>query len=303
MNAVHRRRVQWGIAVAALTALVWYVGPAELLSTLRTMRPLPVLGYFAAFLCVPFLYGWQLHGALRRAGTALPTRDVVRAVVQSWSIGTLTPARAGDLSLAYFLGGRLREADAIAVVAVDKVASLVTLATLAVLSAAMINVPYAPLLAVGTGLVLGVSMSLLAVVTVPGADSPIRALARRLLGVRGDEGWQRIREVASSPRVIVWSLAMTMLRWGYICVIGLIIFRAVGATPALGAVIAATAVGRIISIVPISIGGLGIKEPAQILIYATVGVSAEAVVAVSIVGTACGFAVAALAPALVRADR
>jgi uncharacterized protein (TIRG00374 family) len=94
---------------------------------------------------------------------------------------------------------------------------------------------------------------------------------------------------------------MTLLRWLFICASNLLIFRAVAQHPEFQHVIAATAVGRIISLVPVSIGGVGLKEPAQIMIYRATDVPAEAVLAVSVLGLACGFAIAAVTPLLARA--
>lgn len=285
-----------------MTMLVWYVGPATLADTLRAMRPLPLLAYFVAFLAVPFLYGLQLHGAFRLSGQGLAAGTTVAAAVQSWSIGSLTPARAGDLSLGYFLRGAVPEPQAAAVVVADKLLSLVALAALAIGSALLVDLPYGNAVALGTALVLAAAIAAFVLVRVPGADTPLRMLVRRVLGVGGIAGWERLQAHLASPRLVLWTAAMVALRWMYICAINTIIFRAVDHSPGLGVVTAATAVGRLISIVPVSIGGMGIKEPAQIVIYGAAAVPSEAVVAVSVVGMACGFAVAALAPLLVRAD-
>jgi uncharacterized membrane protein YbhN (UPF0104 family) len=94
---------------------------------------------------------------------------------------------------------------------------------------------------------------------------------------------------------------MSLMRWVYVCAANLVLFWGAGATPGIGVVTAATAVGRIISIIPISIGGLGVKEPLQIAILDGAGVSAETVIAVSVIGMACGFVAAAIAPLIARA--
>ena len=46
----------------------------------------------------------------------------------------------------------------------------------------------------------------------------------------------------------------------------------------------------------LGIGGLGLKEPVQMVIYGDAGVPEDVVVAVSLVGMACAFALAALWP-------
>jgi glycosyltransferase 2 family protein len=292
---------RYGIAIVAAGFLVWYVSPSALAATLRHTHPLWLTLYLGAFLLVPVLYGVQLLGALRLAGHRIPAAPVIAAATQAWGIGTLTPARAGDLSLAYFLGGRIPESDAIAAVSIDKLVSLMTLALLALVSAAGIALPYGDVLLFGAAIAIGGTVVMLAIVCVRGADSPVRALARRWLGANAEAAWERVRALAGSPRVLAWCLAMTTVRWLYICGSNLLVFRAVAEHPDFRHVVAATAVGRIISIVPISIGGVGIKEPAQIVIYRANDVPAEAVLAVSALGFACGLVIAAIAPLLAGA--
>lgn len=295
------RALRWLVAIVAMAFLVRAVGAADVLQALRAIHPLAVLSYAALFVGVPFLYGVQVHGGLRRLGYTPPRSDVMRATVESWSVGTLTPARAGDLSLGFLLGADGPRTDATALVVVDKVVSLLVLAALAIVSTAVGQVPYGQAVIVATSWLIGGALSLFALVALPGPDATSRALARRVLGVRGQDTWDALRRIGSSRRVLAWSAGLAALRWGYVCVANLVLFWGVGATPGLGLVTAATAVGRIISIVPVTIGGLGVKEPVQIVMYAGAGVPAESVIAVSVVGMACGFAAAAAAPPLARA--
>jgi uncharacterized membrane protein YbhN (UPF0104 family) len=293
--------LRWTVALVAVGLLVRYIGAAEVLAALRTMHPAALAAYAAAFTAVPFLYGLQVHGALARLGHRLPRAGVVRATVQAWGVGTLTPARAGDLTLAAFLDDETARVDATAVVLVDKVVSLLVLAILAIASSVLVRVPYGTAFVIGISWVIGASLSLLSLVALPMADAPVSALARRVLGLRAADTWARVRVIVRSRQVLLWSAALATLRWVYVCVAGLLLFWGAGAHPGLGVVIAATAVGRIVSILPVSIGGLGVKEPLQIVMYAGVGVPAETVLVVSILGMGCGFVAAAVAPAIAGA--
>ncbi|MHB1297045.1 MAG: lysylphosphatidylglycerol synthase transmembrane domain-containing protein [Gemmatimonadaceae bacterium] len=295
-------RWRYMLAAVALGLLVAYVGPHELLATLRRTRPGPLAAYLLGFGLVPVLYGLQVHVALRIGGRRMPLGTTIAAAVNAWSVGTLTPARAGDLTLTYFLGGRVAEADAVAIVVADKLASLCALAALACLSTLFVPVPYGGLLALGAGIVLFVALSALAIARVRGVGTVPGRVASRLFGPRAVGAWEQFRALVRAPRFLAWCLAAATMRWVYICAINLVIFRAVAQRPDFGHVIAATAVGRIISLVPLSVGGVGLKEPAQMVIYAGAGVGAEAVVAVSVLGMACGFLIAAVAPLIVRAS-
>jgi len=283
-----------------MALLLWYVGPAQFVATLAEADLRFVFAYFVAFLAVPFLYGLQIYGALRIGGYAPALGEAVAAAVSSWSVGTITPARAGDLTLAYFLGSAVKVSDAHALVAVDKAISLAVLAALAIVSAPLIPASVSAAVLVGAGLVLLGAAIGFALLRRPVVNSPLPTVAKRWLGATAAESWASLQRYARNVPLLLWSAVMATLRWSYIAAINVVIFRAVDAAPDIATILAATSVGRIISIVPVSIGGLGVKEPVQIVIYNSVGVSAASVMAVSIVGLACGFLVAAVAPWIAR---
>lgn len=303
MSTFLRRWWRYLLAATALALLVVYVGPRELLATLRGVQFAPLAAYLLAFGLVPVLYGLQVQVALRIAGLGVTTGDTVAASVSAWSVGTLTPARAGDLTLAYFLGGKVTEADAVAIVVADKLVSLGALAALAALSTLFVEVPYGGALAVGAGMVVAASLATLAAAHLRGEGTAPGRFVRRLVGTRATGAWERFRALVRTPGFLAWCFGATTARWLYICAINLLVFRAVAEQPGFAHVVAATAVGRIISLVPVSVGGVGLKEPAQMVIYAGAGVSAESVVAVSVLGMACGFVIAAVAPLIVRPPR
>jgi uncharacterized membrane protein YbhN (UPF0104 family) len=268
-----------------------------LLATLQHARQLPLLEYLFALGLVPCLYGLHVHVALRLGGSRVEPAIVIAGAVNAWSVGTLTPARAGDLSLAYFLSGKVQEVHAVAIVAADKLVSLGALALLACLSAIFVSVPYGHILVLGAGLVFAAVIVALASVRA-GSDSLLGRVMGHTFGPATLEAWEEFRMLVLAPRFLMWCWTAATARWLYVCAINLLIFRAVSQQPGFGHVTAATAVGRIISLVPVSVGGVGVKEPAQILIYAAASVPADAVVAVSVLGMACSLVVAAVAPLL-----
>lgn len=300
MRRAALRLARWIVTLGALALLVRYVGTADVFAALRATHPAAILAYTVAFAGVPFLYSVQVRGGLRRLGHHVGRDAVIRATVQSWSVGTLTPARAGDLSLAFFLGTAAPTLDATAIVVLDKLVSLLVLALLAIVSVVVVQAPYATAFVIGVSWVFGGICALLAFVAMPARDASSGGLARRVLGVPGAETWERIRAIVATRGLLRWSLTMATLRWGYVCAANLLLFWGAGARPDFGTVVAATAIGRIISLIPVSIGGLGVKEPLQVVLYAGAGVPAETVIAVSVIGMGCGLLAAAFAPLLVR---
>jgi hypothetical protein len=293
---------RWLVAAAALALLVRWVGFSQLVETLRGTGPVALLAFLVGLALAAPLYGLQLWLALRLRGNRPPLRATVAAAVGSWSVGTLTPARAGDLSFVFLIRGRATESDALAVVLADKMISLTTLAMLACVSGYTLDLPYREALLVATIAACGAAWGVFYL-----AGSPVVRLVERWgagpLIKRGVAPWGAMQELLRKPRALLLLGTTSLLRWLYICQVNVLIFMAFGYRPGPVDLISGTAVGRILSLLPVTIGGVGLKEPVQIVIYGRAGVPAEVVVAVSLVGMACGFLLAALWPLILGPRR
>ena len=296
--SVLRRRWRWVVAAVALGLLVRWVGPLQLVETLRRARLVPLLLFIVGFALAAPLYGLQIWVGLRLRGNRIPLGTTVAAAVASWSVGTLTPARAGDLSLVLLLRGRASEADVLAVVVADKLISLSVLALLACTSAYALGLPYRAALLTGSAIAFGAGWALLYLAGTRHAGGLLERIGERWRE-RAVLAWGAMKSLLR-PRAILTLGAISLARWVYICEVNLLIFMAFGQRPGFVHLVAGTSVGRILSLLPITVGGVGVKEPVQMVIYGQSGVPPEVVVAVSLVGMACAFLIAALWPLILR---
>jgi len=281
------------VSVIAISLIIVYVGPSSLLSVLRRADVVLLIAFFFGLLPIPLLFGLELHIGMRIVGWNLQMRTSLPAAVNAWSIGALTPGRAGDLTFAHFLGERLRRAEVAAVVLADKIVSLFVLVVLGALSACWIDVPFAQLLYVGAGFTVVASLGLI-----------VGFGTRRGTGIAASLPVATVSALAAllgRPSFLLWTCMAVGFRWVYIAALNVMLFQAVSARVGFLYVLTATAVGRVISLVPVSISGVGLTEPAQIAIYSTTGIEASQVVAVSVIGTALLLMFAAVCPHLTAA--
>ena len=251
------------------------------------------------FAATGLMYALQLHRSLSLLGHRVRLPVSASAAITSWSIGLLTPARAGDLSLGVLLRSYVPPAISTAVVVVDKLVSLVVLASGAAVAAVGVRLDEAAFVATGAFLVI-VAVALMAgAIRSRRVNAAIGRFLPKRLGNLSRDASEAFREASSNTGYLAWTLSAIVVRWLALFWFNWVLFRAVGATPGLGVVVAATAVGRLMSLLPVSIGGIGIKEPLQILIYDAAGVSADAVVAVSVLGLIASYVVAGLLPLVV----
>lgn len=292
---------RYGFAILALGLLVMFVGASEIVDTLSGANLLLVGLYAAGLALTSLLYATQVWRAFHFAGYPCGWRHTTRAAVNSWSVGLITPARAGDLTLPYFMGDAVPGGIAVAVVATEKLMSLAWLATaglvvstgLAADSSALPVVAAAVLAAVLVLLATARSDILSRALTRWGTPSFRRLAADTLDAVAG-----LLRQV----RYVGFTVGAVTVRWMVVFMLNLLLFHAVGYEPGLVYVVAATSIGRLLALVPVSVSGVGVKEPIQIVIYGLADIPGEAVVAVSVLGIAATYLVAAILPLVVRSS-
>ena len=289
---------RFAFAVFALSLLIRYVGLDRLLATLAGTR-LVWWGLFVlAFGGFALAWGLQIWVGLRLLGHRPGLRPTLSAAANSWSVGILTPARSGDLSLAYFIGGEAPRPVALALVVIDKIFSLAFLALAALAATLWLGLRQASQLTLAAALLL---VALAAGVLLLRSRRLLPALLRwseRFVGRRPGAFYEALIGMLEHRRYLVFVAAAVSVRWLLLCAMNLMLFQAVGHLPGYLFVVAATAAGRIIALIPVSIGGIGLKEPIQIVIYGLDGIPAEALIAVSLLGMAAGLLLAATLPLL-----
>jgi len=298
--------VRAGVSLALLGALVWWIGPAELATVVREMR----WGWFflavvidALSVLVGALNLYVLTVALRPA--AAPTRVLV-AYLRAWAVGMVAPGKLGDLSYAHFLSVEEHRAETpatlapgLAVAVVDKIVTFAVTATIAVAGLAV----YAST----SDAALGAAFAALALVAALAALSSarVRALVReRLMGryARRFEGFSAdVRTLLrDSPGLLTANLVITIGRTLVQGTSMLLYFSAVGQTVSLLDVVIVQAVTVIVSLVPVTFAGLGVRQGASVVLYGRIaGIAAAPVLAHGLITTVTGYAfVAAVFAAL-----
>lgn len=295
-----RRHWRLGVSALALVLVLRYAGVTEFRAILLETNGLALLLFASGLALLPPIIGLQLWVTCKIAGFHIPVNRAVVASIHAWSVGTVTPARTGDLSLAWLLRDSGKGPDIAAIVVADKLLSVLALATLAAASAAWLTMAHTPTLIT---LVVAFAAAPVAAIILgkklyqkerERSDAEVRWLTT---------GYRALLRIGTKPRLLAWIFGAAATRWIYITGLNVILFAALNQAPDFGTVLAATAIGRLVAIIPISIGGLGVKEPVQIPLYAAAGVTAAAVVAASILGMLCNLVLAALYPIITKTTR
>lgn len=250
------------LACALILYVLVRVHPAELMRAVRGGQPFPLLSLvgLAAISFLLQMLKWRM--VLRFAWPDASTMEALSSLAAGLSLGIATPARVGELGRAWFLPGR-DVAVATGLVLLDRTYALGTVLALGYLGALSLNLEPA---ARGWWPVVG--LALVGALLAPRALRKLgRWLARRFLQLRGLEEAAGLLGFWQALRLVGANLACTLFL-AFEFTVAVRSFSAVHWIPGLWAGLATLAAKAAI---PLSIGDIGVRETAAVLLYHKAG--------------------------------
>ncbi len=247
---------------------------------------LVLLGALALFVPQTVARAWRWHVLLSANGCNLRRRELVRSVLDALFWGTVTPGRVGEFAKA----GAVRRTGhswglALGASALERLLDLGVVVVVAIVAALLL----------GTAAVSGHILWVVCVAAAVGAGIVVAALtpqwqtlALKLPGIRqyqarlGNElGDFRAALVAPVRKNAVRLLLLTAILW-LLAYLEIYVFaRNIGITVTFFYLVVTVSLASVLTLLPISISGLGTRDAAYILLLGARGVSAESAVALA----------------------
>lgn len=290
-----QRRALWLVlqATGTIVLLGFLVRGLDLAAMRALLGRTPAWFYLLSLAVVlggQVAYAWRWHVLLSAAGADVPFATTLRQYFVGTFINNFMPSTVGgDVAKVYYLGREHGYRVVTASIAVDRVIGVGLLAAVASVAlwvspvrAARLNAAMIASLAVA--LVAAVVM-LLAVSGTGGLAARVAPLGER--AVRLAERVQRLRlDMAAAlkgPAVILQALAVV---GGYALAVTLLYMRFIAiehvTAPPLVATLAAVTSMMVLSNVPITLNGVGLREQLNVSLLAPLGVAPEVAVAISL---------------------
>lgn len=255
------------LSVTLVVGLVWWVGPQELWSVAVRAH----LGWLSVAIALTILSllagGLSILILTRALAPQLSSAQVMRAYLGSWSAGTLTPARLGDFALAPLLASSgVGHGLGLAVIFVDKLVSFAVMATIACFGL----VAYAQR---GQAILAGVLSAAIivgaaTVIKLPG----IRKAARRLLLGRHEAKFEGFAEHVASfaqahKSALGLNTAWTVIRSLLQATVVWAMLASFGENVDILAILFINTLAALSTVLPISVGGIGLRQGAAVALF------------------------------------
>lgn len=267
LPSLYRNRwVRYGLTLVLLALVALKVDPQRLMSAVGSARP----GYLLAALAltIPFLYLKTLrwYVMLHAASVQATFEEAGLSLLAGMGLALVTPARLGELiRVAYLRDPQKWKIGGL--VMIDKGFDVLVLAVLSIAGASALLGPMA-----GLAFVL-VSAAGIAVVYAPRFLSAVlhRLSARAPLRTKLEQVWSSLETL--SPRSTTSFLVLTLLAFGVVLVqFGVILLSWRAWSP--DVVFLTFPLVILTNILPVTVGGLGVREGVAALLLAHYGVPA-----------------------------
>lgn len=266
-------------AGVAFTGLVYFSDISALVAALKEADYRFVAAGSAIFLYGQYLAAQRWRGVLASGELGISRFEAFRLNLVGTFIGNFLPGQgSGDLVKSAFLFGRFpgRRAFLLASVVYDRLLGLSAMLTLAVAGILLLGVVASDWSLVSTvGWMLGVVVVLAAVAVLFHRLQQFGNFFRNRLGTRFAGFSGEIAELFGNRRLFARSFALSMIfQLSWALSLWMMLRAARDAVP-LAPVLLAAPLSVLIASVPISLGGLGVREGAFSLLMQRFGISAD----------------------------
>ncbi|MEK6957780.1 MAG: lysylphosphatidylglycerol synthase transmembrane domain-containing protein [archaeon] len=279
------RLFRLGIGVVLVLLLVYFGGIANTLATISSFDLFnPALsGWILLIFAATLIVTWINLKILFDAKYSLESRGFFLDFLASWAIGFMLPGKIGDFSLAYFLKDKIRVGESTAVILLDKVIGIAALSVIGSLAFMLFSekgVAEAALLLV---LLAWLACGFL-VFTSNG-----RGIIKKIVPAKYTEKFAGFSLtlnyfLAKEKKRIALNFLLSIARLVLQAVIMVTIFWGIGISAGVVDITLVLAATTLLSFVPITTSGIGIREGAFAFFTLQLGIPVAASVSASLIG-------------------
>ncbi|MEK6967674.1 MAG: lysylphosphatidylglycerol synthase transmembrane domain-containing protein [Nanoarchaeota archaeon] len=289
------------VSATLLGFFIYKIGVATIISTLSSMHTWHFIVALASIAANIFIGAININILLNSIDKKVPFWKLQRYYLTSWSVGLFVPGKIGEFSIIHYLkkyGTSISEG--IVVSLADKGITFVVLVFLS-LAGIYAYSSQTVLIAVILSSILFSMLAIVFFVTERGRNF----IKSRILGKKSKtfKGFAKaIKKIFSKPEFIALNTSLTLFKWMITVVSFYFILLSFGENIPFIWVASIYSATIIISLIPISLSGLGVKEGAAYFLFEAAGINATTAISIYLIFTLLGYAIAICAIALAPKD-
>ncbi len=259
------------ISFLVLFLLFKNIGLSEVYGQVRSVNGAYILGIVLLLIIVWIIGTLNIFILIRSADIKIKFSKLFKFFLISWSIGSFLPGRVGEFYLLRLMKKEgVGYGPSMAVSVMDKLLTFICLSILTVIAFVVLlpteNMINLILVILGCFLLFLISMS-----------GKVRGILRKYVLRKYAGKFKGFSKtfffyVKKRKKMLLLNLLLTFVKWLFSAVAFFIIFLAFGVKISLFTVLIITSATTLLSFVPITMSGLGVRESIGIFLYSLIGV-------------------------------
>ncbi len=240
----------------------------------------------SVMLVVPHLAtkAWRWQALLRSVGISISLVEACRLYAIGQAAGFLTPGQAGDAVKAVYLKGAGHSLGrSLVTVVVDRLFDLLVVGGFALWGIFVFGQVPQGQTATIVLFVLGIIV-LFVLFASRGWQQPLAGLIKRIVPqrlLRGRDPQQSLEGLVLPSSALLWAGVITLISFVVSYYRSWLLFAALGVNVPLAQFLAATSIAGIAAILPVTVGGVGTRDAAFVVLFSMIGRGQEEAVALS----------------------
>ena len=270
------------VGISILGFLLYMVGFQKIIGTILTVNYVALIIVFLTIILNNIIGPWNIL-VLSNKLKKISFLTMLKYYILSWSLGLFVLGKIGEFSIIYFLRKEgLSTGEAFVVSILDKFITFVTLVIISIFGFFLFfefNVAIRLILV----LILIIILFLFFMITNLGRNLIKKYILRKYAYLF--QGFFKTFSLFFKKYyyALLLNFILTIIKW-IIMTIGMwALFWGFGQTLSFIDVLLVFSIGTIVSLIPISVSGLGIRESAFVFLFAKLGVSAEVTASVALI--------------------
>ncbi len=286
------------LGIIVLGLLFFKVGIDEITSTFSTINPLYLPAIIILFVTGLIMGAYNLKIFSDAIGIKIKFKEMLNYSLSSWAFGLIIPGKVGEFSFVYLAKKHMTIGQGMAISVLDKITTVISLCVLAFFGFFIFFDLQKAIYITGlttAAVIIGLAFLL---------SSLGRKIIKRILGKYGEmfSGFSKTLTflIFQRKKELSVNFAITFLKWGITAILTYMTFLSFGQTLNPLIILTISATVMLLSLIPITMSGLGIKEGAAVFLYGLIGVPAAITMSVHIILLLMNYAGAAMVFLLIK---
>ena len=277
------------------------MGLDRIFGVFSSLAPWHLIIIFVSIAANIFLGAINIDLLLKSLDKKVPFWKLQRYYLTAWSLGLFVPGKLGEFSIIHYLKKyKISISEGLLVSLADKGITFVILVLIS-LAGIYAFMPLKIFVVVIISILTFLTLVILLFLTPDGRSFvKLKILGKKAKAFKGFA--KAIDKMFSRPRFVIMNIILTFIKWMITAVVFYIVLISFGENISILWVASIYAATIIISLIPISLSGLGVKEGAAYFLFSAAGVDGVTALSVYFIFTLFGYGIAVTSIALAPKD-